>query len=167
MEAAGFSSPNYDARTVAEKDMSNMQSTMNDKEDDADHNNNSRECPAFRRMKNQNIPIANITRIMQRILPSRTRISFDSKEAVHNCVSEFITFVTSEAKDHCKSEQRKIVTAEDLLWAMNNLGFHTYAVLLNVYLNRFRAAENWPSLRAENIMECGPGLNSRLVGHQQ
>ena len=40
------------------------------------------------------LPVANIARIMKRVLPPNEKIAKDAKEAVQECVSEFICFVT-------------------------------------------------------------------------
>nr|ABG67973.1 leafy cotyledon 1-like [Kalanchoe daigremontiana] len=69
------------------------------------------------------MPIANVIRIMRKILPSHAKISDDAKETIQECVSEYIGFITSEANERCQHEQRKTVTAEDVLWAMSKLGF--------------------------------------------
>mmetsp|Transcript_31786 Transcript_31786/g.82947 ORF Transcript_31786/g.82947 Transcript_31786/m.82947 type:complete len:97 (-) Transcript_31786:2827-3117(-) len=42
------------------------------------------------------LPIANISRIMKRVLPVNAKVSREAKEAVQECVSEFISFITSE-----------------------------------------------------------------------
>lgn len=42
------------------------------------------------------LPIANISRIMKRALPGNAKIAKDAKETVQECVSEFISFITSE-----------------------------------------------------------------------
>lgn len=42
------------------------------------------------------LPIANISRIMKKALPPNAKISKDAKECVQECVSEFISFITSE-----------------------------------------------------------------------
>jgi hypothetical protein len=42
------------------------------------------------------LPIANISRIMKKALPANAKIAKDAKEAVQECVSEFISFITSE-----------------------------------------------------------------------
>ncbi len=42
------------------------------------------------------LPIANISRIMKQALPKNAKIAKDSKESVQECVSEFISFITSE-----------------------------------------------------------------------
>lgn len=42
------------------------------------------------------LPIANISRIMKRGLPANAKIAKEAKETVQECVSEFISFITSE-----------------------------------------------------------------------
>ncbi|XP_048634503.1 nuclear transcription factor Y subunit B-8-like [Brassica napus] len=69
------------------------------------------------------LPIANISRIMKRGLPANGKIAKDAKEILQECVSEFISFVTSEASDKCQREKRKTINGDDLLWAMATLGF--------------------------------------------
>ncbi|CAF1700632.1 unnamed protein product, partial [Brassica napus] len=84
------------------------------------------------------LPIANISRIMKRALPPNGKIGKDAKDTVQECVSEFISFITSEASDKCQKEKRKTVNGEDLLWAMSTLGFEDYLEPLKVYLARYR-----------------------------
>ncbi|GFP93458.1 nuclear transcription factor y subunit b-6 [Phtheirospermum japonicum] len=84
------------------------------------------------------MPIANVIRIMRKTLPPHAKISDDAKETIQECVSEYISFITSEANDRCQREQRKTITAEDVLWAMSKLGFDDYIEPLTVYLHRYR-----------------------------
>ena len=90
--------------------------------------------------KDRYLPIANIARIMKNALPPDAKIGKDSKEAVQEAVSEFISFVTSEASDKCMQEKRKTINGDDLLWAMSTLGFDTYVEPLKIYLGRYREA---------------------------
>eukprot|EP01018_Ginkgo_biloba_P041197 Gb_00064 [translate_table: standard] len=87
------------------------------------------------------MPIANVIRIMRKVLPNHAKISDDAKETIQECVSEFISFITSEANDRCQKEQRKTITAEDVLWAMNKLGFDDYMDPLTAYLQKYREIE--------------------------
>lgn len=48
------------------------------------------------REQDRYLPIANIARIMKRSLPPNAKIAKDAKETVQECVSEFISFITSE-----------------------------------------------------------------------
>lgn len=42
------------------------------------------------------LPIANVARIMKQAVPTNAKIAKEAKETVQECVSEFISFVTSE-----------------------------------------------------------------------
>jgi nuclear transcription Y subunit beta len=84
------------------------------------------------------LPIANIARIMKKVLPGNAKIAKDSKESIQECVSEFISFITSEASDKCQQEKRKTINGDDLLWAMSTLGFEKYIDPLKLYLSKYR-----------------------------
>ena len=47
------------------------------------------------------LPVANIQRIMRRLLPADEKISKDAKEILQESLSEFICFVTEEAAGRC------------------------------------------------------------------
>lgn len=87
------------------------------------------------------LPIANISRIMKKALPSNAKIAKDAKETVQECVSEFISFITSEASDKCQREKRKTINGDDLIWAMSTLGFEEYVEPLKLYLHKYREGE--------------------------
>mmetsp|Transcript_2073 Transcript_2073/g.7710 ORF Transcript_2073/g.7710 Transcript_2073/m.7710 type:complete len:98 (+) Transcript_2073:179-472(+) len=90
------------------------------------------------REQDRYLPIANISRIMKKTLPANAKIAKDAKETVQECVSEFISFITSEASDKCQREKRKTINGDDLLWAMSTLGFEDYVEPLKTYLHGFR-----------------------------
>ena len=108
------------------------------------------------------LPIANVSRLMKKTLPEGAKIAKDAKETVQECVSEFISFITSEypfirlyvysrcqilascsltsitASDRCQQEKRKTINGEDILWAMQTLGFDNYLEPLRIYLQKYR-----------------------------
>ncbi|KAI8885236.1 histone-fold-containing protein [Backusella circina FSU 941] len=84
------------------------------------------------------LPIANVARIMKKALPENAKIAKEAKECVQECVSEFISFITSEASDRCQQEKRKTINGEDILWAMQSLGFENYTEALKIYLTKYR-----------------------------
>jgi nuclear transcription Y subunit beta len=77
---------------------------------------------------------------MKNQLPESHKIAKESKETVQETVSEFISFITSEASDKCMQEKRKTINGDDLLWAMSTLGFDRYVEPLKVYLAKYREA---------------------------
>jgi len=95
------------------------------------------------------LPIANVTRLMKRSLPDDAKIAKDAKQCMQECVSEFISFITSEASDKCLQEKRKTINGDDLLWAMQSLGFDAYIPPLRHYLARYRQEER-PSRRTSS-----------------
>lgn len=97
-------------------------------------------CPTPQLPQDRYLPIANIARIMKNNLPENAKIAKDSKETVQECVSEFISFITSEASDKCMQEKRKTINGDDLLWAMSTLGFDKYVEPLKLYLSKYREA---------------------------
>ncbi|EDV22398.1 uncharacterized protein TRIADDRAFT_28921, partial [Trichoplax adhaerens] len=84
------------------------------------------------------LPIANVNRIMKAALPKVGKIAKDAKECVQECVSEFVSFITSEASDRCQQEKRKTINGEDILFAMSSLGFDNYIEPLKMYLTKYR-----------------------------
>ncbi|KAG9585708.1 histone-fold-containing protein, partial [Aureobasidium melanogenum] len=81
---------------------------------------------------------APVARIMKGALPDNAKIAKEAKECMQECVSEFISFITSEASEKCQQEKRKTVNGEDILFAMTSLGFENYAEALKIYLARYR-----------------------------
>jgi nuclear transcription Y subunit beta len=86
------------------------------------------------------LPIANVARIMKCAIPKSGKIAKDAKECVQECVSEFVSFITSEASDRCHQEKRKTINGEDILFAMSTLGFDNYVEPLKLYLQKYREA---------------------------
>ncbi|KAK8114940.1 uncharacterized protein PG998_000509 [Apiospora kogelbergensis] len=88
------------------------------------------------------LPIANVARIMKMALPENAKIAKEAKECMQECVSEFISFITSEASEKCHQEKRKTVNGEDILFAMTSLGFENYAEALKIYLSKYRESQS-------------------------
>jgi hypothetical protein len=62
---------------------------------------------------------------------------------MNRCVSEFISFVTSEASDRCLQEKRKTINGEDIILAMLTLGFDSYVEPLRTFLAKVRDASKY------------------------
>ncbi|KAJ3007962.1 hypothetical protein HKX48_008857 [Thoreauomyces humboldtii] len=84
------------------------------------------------------LPTANVARLMKKSLPENSKIAKEAKDCIMECVSEFISFVTSEASDRCVEEKRKTINGEDILWALQSLGFDAYCEVMKIYLSRYR-----------------------------
>lgn len=111
-----------------------------DDDGDEDDDGGSGEGSSSSAIKEQDrfLPIANISRIMKKAIPHNGKMARDAKECVQECASEFISFITSEASDRCHQEKRKTINGEDILWAMQSLGFDAYIEPLKNYLQQYR-----------------------------
>uniref|UniRef100_A0ACD5U020 Uncharacterized protein n=1 Tax=Avena sativa TaxID=4498 RepID=A0ACD5U020_AVESA len=111
------------------------------------------------------LPIANIGRIMRRGVPENGKIAKDAKESIQECVSEFISFITSEASDKCMKEKRKTINGDDLIWSMGTLGFEDYVEPLKLYLKLYR--EVFPSLpvfaSSPSLLCASPDATRELI----
>nr|CDS33478.1 Nuclear transcription factor Y subunit beta [Hymenolepis microstoma] len=118
------------------------------------------------------LPIANVSKIMKKAIPPQGKVAKDAKECVQECVSEFISFITSEAAERCQNEKRKTINGEDLLWAMSNLGFDNYVDPLKTFLIKYRDAIKIDSTQHAHppgtVIVAAPNiLNSAALGQRQ
>ncbi|XP_054656945.1 nuclear transcription factor Y, beta a isoform X1 [Dunckerocampus dactyliophorus] len=130
-------------------------------DDDADESMNDHEEGGSKdnyREQDIYLPIANVARIMKNAVPQTGKIAKDAKECVQECVSEFISFITSEASERCHQEKRKTINGEDILFAMSTLGFDMYVEPLKLYLQKFREA-----MKGEKGMPVADGLGEELT----
>lgn len=107
-----------------------------------DQSDGGEKCRPRKALREQDrfLPIANVARIMKVSIPRTGKIAKDAKECVQECVSEFVSFITSEASDRCHTEKRKTINGEDILFAMQSLGFDNYVNPLKAYLHKYREA---------------------------
>uniref|UniRef100_A0A4W6EJ49 Nuclear transcription factor Y subunit beta n=1 Tax=Lates calcarifer TaxID=8187 RepID=A0A4W6EJ49_LATCA len=123
--------------------MASSHYVLQSQDDDAEESLNDHEDGGVKenyREQDIYLPIANVARIMKNAVPQTGKIAKDAKECVQECVSEFISFITSEASERCHQEKRKTINGEDILFAMSTLGFDMYVEPLKLYLQKFREA---------------------------
>jgi hypothetical protein len=49
-----------------------------------------------------------------------------------------ILYLLFRAADRCQLEKRKTINGEDIIWAMEALGFDQYSQLMKIYIHRFK-----------------------------
>lgn len=104
----------------------------------------------------EQLPSANIARIMKQTLPVTSKISREAKDAMSLCVSEFISFLTSEANDRSIAEKRKTLTGDDILHALRVLGFENYETVCTIWLAKYRSVScmTFERLLANTALTC-------------
>ncbi len=107
------------------------------------------------------LPVANIGRIIKNNLPKEVKLSKEAKETFQECLSEFISFITSEASERCLSDKRKTINGEDLINSLSALGFDHYKNILKIYLEKYRESQKLtPIANAGNDNGNNPNCNS-------
>uniref|UniRef100_UPI00358EF949 protein Dr1 isoform X1 n=2 Tax=Myxine glutinosa TaxID=7769 RepID=UPI00358EF949 len=71
------------------------------------------------------IPRAAINKLIKELLPS-VRVANDARELIVNCCTEFIHLVSSEANDICNKSEKKTISPEHVIKALESLGFGAY-----------------------------------------
>lgn len=120
--------------------------------DQEENNSDGGSKAAPLREQDRFLPIANIAKIMKKAIPDKGKIAKDARECVQECISEFISFVTSEASDRCQVEKRKTINGEDVLYALNTLGFDNYIEPLKIYLTKYREMVLSPALNKVKVV---------------
>ncbi|KAI8416383.1 hypothetical protein FOFC_02692 [Fusarium oxysporum] len=89
---------------------------------------------------------------MRKALPADAKLAKDAQECMQQCVSEFVSFITSEgmvdsyiyvhqdliAAENAQREKLKTVAGDNILVALKQLGFENYGEVLGVYLSKPR-----------------------------
>uniref|UniRef100_A0A7S4PAK6 Transcription factor CBF/NF-Y/archaeal histone domain-containing protein n=1 Tax=Guillardia theta TaxID=55529 RepID=A0A7S4PAK6_GUITH len=84
------------------------------------------------------LPVSNIARVMKKALHSDTVVARETIEAVQVFLSEMVMVVVGEATQHSLDENRRAIRAEDILWALRQLGMEVYNQPLNEYLHAYQ-----------------------------
>ena len=94
---------------------------------------------------------------MKEALPKdkEAKIAKDARETVQECVSDFISFVTAEAREKCAADKRRTINGNDLIYAMKQLGFDRYLQNLELYYSKYQEAHHLynSSILAANQVE--------------
>ncbi|KAD7480047.1 hypothetical protein E3N88_03183 [Mikania micrantha] len=93
-------------------------------------NSNFREQDRF-------LPIANISRIMKKALPANGKIAKDAKDTVQECVSEFISFVTSEYAQNGFLQTLASFLLQIIAPVLHVLGVLAHALRQTLFLLKF------------------------------
>jgi len=80
-----------------------------------------------------NIPRAAINKMIKDTVPN-FRVANDARDLITNCCTEFIRLIATQANEACEREQKRTITPDHLLTALDNVGFQDYkADIIDVY----------------------------------
>ncbi|KAL5211782.1 hypothetical protein ABZP36_022629 [Zizania latifolia] len=90
---------------------------------------------------NNKLPVANLVRLMKKVIPGNAKIEGKAKVLVHDCAVEFVGFVGDEASEKTKAEHRRTIAPEDYVSSLHALGFDHYAEPMATYIHGYREFE--------------------------
>lgn len=81
--------------------------------------------PAEKEDEELTIPRAAMNKLIKELVPD-IRVANESRELILQCCSEFIRLITNEANVICEEQQKKTMSAEHVLDALDKLGLGSY-----------------------------------------
>lgn len=81
--------------------------------------------PAAGEEEELTIPRAAMNKMIKELLPN-IRIANEARELILSCCTEFIHHLSTEANDICNRQQKKTISADHVLGALDSLGFGAY-----------------------------------------
>merc|ERR1739838_148167 len=100
-----------------------------------------------------NIPRAAINKMIKDTVPS-FRVANDARDLITNCCTEFIRLIATEANEICEHDQKKTISPEHVLTAMDKVGFADYrqeAIAVYRDCKEVTAKRRRGSMRLENL----------------
>ncbi|BFZ05615.1 hypothetical protein BsWGS_08654 [Bradybaena similaris] len=99
------------------------------------------------------IPRAALNKMIKELLPN-IRVANDARELILNCCTEFIHLVSSEANEICVKLNKKTISPDHIVSALENLGFGAYKNEAKAVLKEAKAVaakKRRGSSRLENL----------------
>ena len=85
------------------------------------------------------LPHEPLARVMRRALKPSTNIERAAVRTMQSSLSELVMIVVSEATERCVDQNRHCLSADDILWALRELGFEVYTPSLQTLLEQYRS----------------------------
>ena len=86
------------------------------------------------------IPRAALNKMIKEVIPN-VRVANEARELILNCCTEFIHLLSSEANDICNRQQKKTISPEHILAALDSLGFGEYKEDARAVLQEAKAVQ--------------------------
>lgn len=99
------------------------------------------------------IPRAAINKMIKDTVPS-FRVANDARDLITNCCTEFIRLIATEANEICERDQKKTISPEHVLSALDKSGFSDYqqeAIAVYRDCKEVAAKRRRGSMRLENL----------------
>lgn len=93
------------------------------------------------KLEDLNLPNAVVTRIVKEALPDNITVAKEARAAVAKAASIFILYLTSSANMIAKKNNRKTVSAPDVIQAMDEIEFEQFNEPLKEALENYKKSQ--------------------------
>lgn len=107
------------------------------------------------------IPRAAMNKLIKELLPD-IRVANDTRELILQCCSEFIRLITTQANVICEEQQKKTMSAEHVLVALDKLGLSSYKSEAEAVVQDNKGKRRRQSTRLEHL-----GIPEEVLLQQQ
>jgi len=93
------------------------------------------------------LPRATINKLIREALPDDVKCTAETQKLILQCCMEFLQLVSSEANDVCREQNKKMISPEHIVSALQKLGFQEYITdVRQVYEEHKRNEANKPKM---------------------
>ncbi|XP_065221843.1 protein Dr1-like [Planococcus citri] len=96
------------------------------------------------------LPRASLNKLIKEVLPD-LRVANEVRDLLLQCCSEFIHLISSEANEICKSQQKKTMSTEHVLLALEKMGFGEFKEDVEEIAKTCKEKRRRQSTRLENL----------------
>mmetsp|Transcript_2615 Transcript_2615/g.9491 ORF Transcript_2615/g.9491 Transcript_2615/m.9491 type:complete len:144 (-) Transcript_2615:1385-1816(-) len=95
------------------------------------------------------LPRNTVVRTLKDMLPPEIKMSKEAQDLVQQCCQEYIHLLGSEANEICEGEQRNMVQPDDVLRAIQELGFKEQVEGMTMYCELMKAERDSSKAKAK------------------
>ncbi|KAJ8919791.1 hypothetical protein NQ315_006320 [Exocentrus adspersus] len=90
------------------------------------------------KLEDLNLPNASVQKIIKEALPDNVNIGKDARSALSRAASVFVLYITSQASNEAQKADRKTLTGQDIIKALEELEFENFIEPLQEVLKEFK-----------------------------
>lgn len=83
-------------------------------------------------------PLACVSRVMKNVLPDNIMMTKDARQAFVRAAGIFVFYITHCANDFCREGKRSTMYPQDILNALNELGFEDFEIPLEEFMEAYK-----------------------------
>ncbi|KAI9032257.1 TATA binding protein-associated phosphoprotein [Hyaloraphidium curvatum] len=114
------------------------------------------------------LPKATVTKLIQEMLPPNITCTKETRDMLIECCTEFVHLLTMQANSVCDKEQKKTITGDHIMTALEELGFGEYVPeLQEVYADHQKTLKESQGKASSRKLDKSGLSQEELLAQQQ